>query len=563
MVEYAPSNEPEASKRRSTRIVQSIPLMVSGVDALGQPFRERTSTLIVNCHGFKYLSNHYVLKGTALEIEVPNTEAGQPARKARGHVTFVQRPRTVKELFQVGVEMETAGNVWGIAFPPEDWFTYGQQPAAETSKPPVVATAPPSAPVAVPPQASRMPSPTQFPAARPAEKPAETAPFTAPIAAGPEFSASVNRQVTRMLADAREEMQRLAKEASAAAMAREAASMLRELNAQLKTAAEKAVQQAASGYAEKAMHMALQKFEEARESSKQELRAMWAREFEKDLRDSSQQLQGKLAEMGEDFRKDLSLQISTDITASAGRLAEIESRLQELHEQAAADADKIPSLLENARKEMDALAEETKKQWSKRLASYAESGLSRLSELDAAALKLQEKIQVASDTAQTGWRQKLEQDVAAATAQLEKVMETSFASAERQLAERMAEASKGVAFKVSEEIEKRAGEIHAQVAAATSDSERRVAAAQAVLDEKLLLGKECATEIAVAEGRVKEQTQHLEELARNAGAEVVREFEALLATNRELLNGQAEIVLANDVTERVVGNAMSSVPPYV
>ncbi len=545
MVEYAPSNEPEASKRRSTRIVQSIPLMVSGVDALGQPFRERTSTLIVNCHGFKYLSNHYVLKGTALEIEVPNTEAGQPACKARGHVTYVQRPRTVKELFQVGVEMETPGNVWGIAFPPEDWFAYGQQPTAETSKPPAVATAPPAAPVAVPTSPSRTPAPMPFPPARPAEKPAEMAAFSAPIAAGPEVSASVNRQVTRMLADAREEMQRLAKEASAAAMAREAASMLRELNVQLKTAAAKAVEQAASGYAEQAMQKALQKFEEVRENSKQELRDTWAREFEKDLRDSSQRHQNKLAEMGETFRNDLSKQVSADIAATAGQLTEIQTRLRELHEQAAADADKIPSLLENARKEMDALAEDTKKQWSKRLASYAESGLSRLSELDAAALKLQEKIQAASDTAQTGWRQKLEQDVAEANAQLGKVMETAFANGERQLAERMAEASTGVSSKVTEEIEKRAGEIHAQVAAATSEAERRVAAAQAALDEKLLRSKECAAEIAVAEGRVKELTQHLEELARNAGAEVVREFEALLTANREMLNGQADIVLAN------------------
>src|SRR6516162_8254195 len=44
----------ELRKRRSTRIVQAVPLVVTGVDALGRPFAERTSTLILNCHGCRY-----------------------------------------------------------------------------------------------------------------------------------------------------------------------------------------------------------------------------------------------------------------------------------------------------------------------------------------------------------------------------------------------------------------------------------------------------------------------------------------------------------------------------
>jgi len=52
----------ELRKRRSTRIVQAVPLSVAGVDALGRPFNERTSTLIINCHGCRYQSKHYVLK---------------------------------------------------------------------------------------------------------------------------------------------------------------------------------------------------------------------------------------------------------------------------------------------------------------------------------------------------------------------------------------------------------------------------------------------------------------------------------------------------------------------
>ena len=131
-VHVAESNhhpEQEAQKRRTTRIVQAVPLTVTGVDALGRPFQERTSTLIINCHGARYQSKHYVLKNMWVTLEVPHNEAGREARSVRGRVTWIQRPRTVRELFQIGVELEVSGNVWGIAFPPADWFPFPESGA--------------------------------------------------------------------------------------------------------------------------------------------------------------------------------------------------------------------------------------------------------------------------------------------------------------------------------------------------------------------------------------------------------------------------------------------------
>src|ERR1700730_6863644 len=114
----------ELRKRRSTRIVQAVPLVVTGVDALGRPFVERTSSLIINCHGCRYQSKHYVLKNMWVTMEIPNQESGQPPRTVRGRVAWIQRPRTVRQLFQVALELEVSGNVWGIAFPPEDWTAF-------------------------------------------------------------------------------------------------------------------------------------------------------------------------------------------------------------------------------------------------------------------------------------------------------------------------------------------------------------------------------------------------------------------------------------------------------
>ena len=121
MTESAAFNDPGTQKRRSTRIVQAVPLTVTGGDALGQPFKERTTTVMVNCHGCKYQSKHYVPKNSTVKLDIPRPEPGLPAHSVQGRVVWVQRPRTVRELFQIGLEFETPGNVWGIAFPPDDW----------------------------------------------------------------------------------------------------------------------------------------------------------------------------------------------------------------------------------------------------------------------------------------------------------------------------------------------------------------------------------------------------------------------------------------------------------
>jgi hypothetical protein len=120
------SSASELRKRRSTRIVQAVPLQVTGVDALGRPFVERTSSLILNCHGCRYQSKHYVLKNMWVRLEIPHPEENHEPRMVRGRVAWIQRPRTVRQLFQVALELEVPGNVWGIGFPPEDWFNFSE-----------------------------------------------------------------------------------------------------------------------------------------------------------------------------------------------------------------------------------------------------------------------------------------------------------------------------------------------------------------------------------------------------------------------------------------------------
>src|SRR5260370_41669620 len=73
----------ELRKRRSTRIVQAVPLVVTGVDGLGRPFVERTSALVINCHGCPYQSKPYVLKNKWVTMKVPQQESEQAPRPGR------------------------------------------------------------------------------------------------------------------------------------------------------------------------------------------------------------------------------------------------------------------------------------------------------------------------------------------------------------------------------------------------------------------------------------------------------------------------------------------------
>jgi hypothetical protein len=525
MVEYAPSNEPDAGKRRSTRIVQAIPITVTGVDALGQPFRERTSTLIVNCHGFKYQSKHYVLKGTWLEMEVIHAKADEPARKLRGQVTFVQRPRTAKELFQVGVEMEPAGNVWGIAFPPEDWTHFAEEAAEASALPPAKAPAAPAAPTVV--SAPVVSAPVM--SAPPAIPPRDTQLRSVPPMAAVDLSGSANQQIARMLADAQDQIQHMAREAGAAAVSREAASLLRDLNIQLKMAAEKAVEQASTGFADQLTHKALKKIEEAQATGAQELRTKWVLEFEKQLSGLSHGVLSKLTESGETFRKEIAQKLTADVTAANGQLGEIEKRVKAMREEMASQSATIPGILENAQKDMG---------------TVVELGRSQLAKLEESARSLHAQIQAASDSAQTGWQQKLEKDLVEAKTRLEQTVTSTCASVQNQLTEQMSKMASEAATRVAKALDKRTADMQTSMETTMTEAEQRVKSLQDALGDGLAKGAACAAEMKAISTQVETHSKQIEGLARKTGDEVVRQFEQMLAVNREQLNYQADSVLA-------------------
>src|SRR5207245_9396645 len=118
-----PSHSVREDPHRRPRIERSVPLIVFGQNRLGEPFVERTVSTSLNLHGCRYPSRHDYGVGSWVTLQVVglNVEPKPPAVRAR--VRSVHTSQRSRELQQVGVELESPGNVWGIVTPPQDWMT--------------------------------------------------------------------------------------------------------------------------------------------------------------------------------------------------------------------------------------------------------------------------------------------------------------------------------------------------------------------------------------------------------------------------------------------------------
>ncbi|HEX4077084.1 MAG TPA: PilZ domain-containing protein [Candidatus Acidoferrales bacterium] len=123
-----------SEKRRSSRIPAAIPITVSGVDALGEPFRELTTTLSVSCSGCKYKSKNYVQRDSLVTLEVTHPNPRFSPRVVKGRARWVQRPRNLREQYEIGLELVVSGNIWGLPSPPPDWFPHPDDGALAQSQ---------------------------------------------------------------------------------------------------------------------------------------------------------------------------------------------------------------------------------------------------------------------------------------------------------------------------------------------------------------------------------------------------------------------------------------------
>ena len=123
--ETVPEVDPDhigTERRRSERVQVSLPLIIRGIDLLGQPFEERSSTIVFSLHGCRYSSKYHLPKNTWVTLELAKGAKG-PIMRAR--VAWIQRPHSVREQFQIAAELESPGNIWDLDPAPAEWADAG------------------------------------------------------------------------------------------------------------------------------------------------------------------------------------------------------------------------------------------------------------------------------------------------------------------------------------------------------------------------------------------------------------------------------------------------------
>lgn len=488
--ESAANASAELRKRRSTRIVQAVPLVVTGVDALGRPFVERTSTLIINCHGCRYQSKHYVLKNMWVTLEIPHPEAGQPPRTIRGRVAWIQRPRTVRQLFQVALEVEIPGNVWGIAFPPEDWSTFpcvdAPRPEERVTQMEENATSSDTTEIHLPLTDSNLPPAIGTDNVRIFPSPASTT----------DASLQLARQVTRLLSDAKQQINATAKEAVAQAASSEQRSAFEQWEQKF-AAARAEVTNEASRAIEKIQHEAEGYARSALAAAAKALQSELPVWLAPQLQQLTHDLTAKLSQEGVAQRAEHTQQLTTTVET----LRELCQRAEETAARLKTQAEETESRVAAREKALAENAEQSTRQ-------REESVVAQQQSLNSMAAAIQQQVADALASSQSSWHAHLSHEIETAQSRWQTVMEGTFAAAQERAASGLIEHGRALSGQLQEEIARHAYSLKENVAANSSEAEQK---------------------IATLRDASQQEAQRIEEMQRNTAQNLNEQSQAILA----------------------------------
>lgn len=119
-------------ERRSTRIDHSVSLMIHGFDLSRSPYQEHVSTVAINYHGCRYRTRHEMLRGDVVFLVVNQPDEEHTVFSTRARVKWLQATKLDGDnAFEVAVELEAPGNIWGISAPPSDWSKHPETALVE------------------------------------------------------------------------------------------------------------------------------------------------------------------------------------------------------------------------------------------------------------------------------------------------------------------------------------------------------------------------------------------------------------------------------------------------
>src|SRR5882724_347006 len=523
--EGAANASTELRKRRSTRIVQAVPLMATGVDALGRPFVERTSSLIINCHGCRYQSKHYVLKNMWVTMEIPHPEAGQPPRTVRGKVAWIQRPRTVRQLFQVALELEIPGNVWGIAFPPEDWFVFSGVAQACTKTDPAQEAPPP----VVPTSETEIVMPLEEHDAPPTTSADNVRVFPSP-ASTTDASLQLARQVARLVADAKQQIQAATREAASQAV-----------SAERRLSFEQWEQKFAAGRAEiqNETAQAIEKFQHEADEHSRTAHAEAAEALRTEL---PRWLAPQLEQLTRDLTANLAREGAAQRNEHAQQLESMTDALRKASQYGEYDASRLNTQAEQTQAQIAAQAEAAAKALEEAARQHEQYATAQRDTLIAAANEIQQQVKAALASAESSLHGHLASELQAAQARWQAAIESTLAEAQDRAAGGLNKHARGWMDQLQDEIARHAAAARESAANAALEAEQRLAALRDSLQEQTQRLESVLAVAAETSHRLEQHSAQLENVQQQSLAGFQSQLENVLSPHREEMRRRSEAI---------------------
>jgi hypothetical protein len=514
-------NQPSTERRRSERLSESLPLIVRGIDLLGQPFEERTTTLAFNHHGCRYASKHHLPRNTWVTLDLP-LAAAQSAAHAnaatnasahstenarttlRARVAWVQRPHSIRDFFQIAVELESPANVWGTDAP--EWNSAAA-----------------AIPEAFPSPASLIRSIPRF-----TEQPAMDTAAENPGDFMDHFQteARIDSQEIHTAPEAAceptHETPHLAEAAPAADNP-----LLRELRAELDRQAKDAVLAAAEQAREEVLQTAAATVRE-RASSAEELFAKWKSEVEK---------------MQAGAREEFFAQVAAKQDEALGAL---NSGFEEKFGQARELLGEISRQAEALRAE-SGNAQEATSQVARVLLQLEAADAARSSK----SIEPTKEEIAAQESAVAVWRQRLESEMTLAQGQWNELLQSSLDNNLQRMVEQLSERSHEVVRNAEQKMTERLGELRQPFAQAAAEARETFSGIQSALEQEVLKARSSLAEVKQVASRTEEFSAQLEAASHDTVNELHRRLERILDAQTAEMNRRMEN-LSGEVSQRVI-----------
>jgi hypothetical protein len=519
--------EPAVQRRRSTRITRTVPLTIRGIDLLSQPFEERTTTVSFNTFGCRYPSRHHLPKNTWVTLEIPSSESAEGRHRVRARVVWIQKPRAMRELFQVSVELESPGNIWSLELPPEDW-AIAQVRENRNSADVIDSWLQPTDTLSVVPDAPFRDRPNQKSEAPVSEfferdrEPQEGNGTEEPAAAGFGFAEAI----------AREQGQDQSVESP----------LLRELKAQLEREAQRAVEEAASNVTESlkragdeaekhSLASAAALFEQwkkavehERESARDETAKSVAEQIAGARDEIASHFTGQMSWAREEIRSDLKLEFTSHLDQVRGLVADLEKNAQALRDEAGAvgsASDRMAQIkisLEAAEAAVD-------------------QRMRRMNDVGIQDSVLLEEMGVA-------WHGRLQEQMKAAGREWDELLQSSLDGSANRLASRLAESSQRALEGTESKLSERISQLAQPVTSAVSDARAALLEIRTSLDEELHRARTSLREIESAAERMTEFSSQIDAATHDAVNQLHRRLESALDSQAAELRRQADAIAA-------------------